>query len=258
MGAVTLNYKDFGSGFPLIILHGLFGSLDNWQTIAKKLAEHFHVFIVDQRNHGKSPHTAEFDYDLLVDDLAQFMQQHGITKAHLLGHSMGGKTVMAFALKRPELVEKLIVADIAPTAYGDKHSNVFNAIFATDAGNKTTREEVQEILRQKLDNDETTVQFLMKGLTRNEDGKGFAWKFNVQSLHNNYEEVSGQVLGGKPFAGKTLFIKGSRSNYINAGNYGEIEALFPKNELTEIKDAGHWVHAEKPAEFTQTVLNFLS
>lgn len=258
MGAVTLNYKEFGSGFPLIILHGLFGSLDNWQTIAKKLAEQFHVFIVDQRNHGKSPHTAEFSYDLLVDDLAEFMQQHGITKAHLLGHSMGGKTVMAFALKHPELVEKLIVVDIAPTAYGDQHSNVFNAIFAADAGNKATREEVQETLRQKLDNDETTVQFLMKGLTRKEDGNGFTWKFNVQSLFDNYTTVSGDVVPGKPFMGKALFIKGGRSNYINAGNYGEIEALFPKNELTEIKDAGHWVHAEKAAEFTEAVSIFLS
>jgi esterase len=256
MNAVTLNYKDFGSGPPLIILHGLFGSLDNWQTIAKKLAEHFHVFIIDQRNHGKSPHTTEFSYELLVEDLRQFMQEHSLTKASLIGHSMGGKAAMAFALKYPEAVDKLIVVDVAPVAYDDKHSSVFDALFAADAENKATREEVQEVLRGKLDNDETTVQFLMKGLTRNEGGTGFTWKFNVDSLHSNYSAISGEVTG-KPFMGKTLFIKGEKSNYVNAGNYTDIQDLFPQNELTEVKDAGHWVHAEKPADFTGAVLNFL-
>jgi pimeloyl-ACP methyl ester carboxylesterase len=128
MEAVILNYKSFGSGFPVIILHGLFGSLDNWQTIAKKLSEKFQVFIVDQRNHGKSPHSNEFSYELMTKDLLQFMQEHGIAKTHLIGHSMGGKTAMQFVLNHPDRVEKLIVADIAPTEYEDRHSNVFDAL----------------------------------------------------------------------------------------------------------------------------------
>jgi pimeloyl-ACP methyl ester carboxylesterase len=258
MEAVSLNYKSFGSGFPVIILHGLFGSLDNWQTIAKKLSEKFQVFIVDQRNHGKSPHSNEFNYELMTNDLLQFMQEHGIAKAHLIGHSMGGKTVMQFALNHPDMVEKLIVADIAPTEYEDRHSNVFDALFAAKVTEQTSREAVQDVLRSKLDGDETTVQFLMKNLTRNESGDGFRWKFNAESLWNNYDIVSGEVDAAEPFTNSTLFIKGEQSSYINSSNYADILRLFPNHELAEIKGAGHWVHAEKPQEFTAVVSDFLS
>ena len=182
---MQLNFKTFGQGFPLIILHGLFGSLDNWQTIAKKLADKLQVYIIDQRNHGKSPHSNEFNYELLSNDLLEFFEQQKIHKAHIIGHSMGGKTAMQFALEHSEKVEKLIVVDVAPVAYEDRHSNVFAALFAADVKSATTREEVENILRQKLDNDEATVQFLLKGLSRDELGKHFEWKFNVESLHKN-------------------------------------------------------------------------
>lgn len=254
---MQLNYKSFGTGYPVIILHGLLGSLDNWQTIAKKIAENFAVYIIDQRNHGKSPHSTDFNYDLLSADLLEFMNEHGIAQAHLIGHSMGGKTVMQFALQHPDKVGKLIVVDVAPTNYEDRHSDVFNALFAADVEKADSREEVQEVLREKLDNDETTVQFLMKGLNRDAEGKHFEWKFNTKVLWDNYRTISNAITADKPYEGEALFIKGQKSSYINHDSYCDVMDLFPNNLLVEIKEAGHWVHAEKPAEFTAEVLKFL-
>ncbi|HRG88160.1 MAG TPA: alpha/beta fold hydrolase [Chitinophagales bacterium] len=264
---MNLNYKKFGEGFPLIILHGLLGSLDNWQTIAKKLADPavvsqpstLDVYIVDQRNHGKSPHTNDFNYDILSADLLEFMQQQQIQQAHLLGHSMGGKTVMKFALQYPEKVAKLIVADVAPVVYEDRHSDVFAALFAADVAKATSRDEIEKVLRQKLDGDETTVQFLMKGLHRAEGyTKGFEWKFNLEVLYKHYADISEGITADKHFTGPALFIKGQRSSYVTGNNYPVIEQLFPNNQLAEIKGAGHWLHAEKPADFLQEVVAFIS
>jgi len=255
---MELNFKKFGEGFPVIILHGLLGSLDNWQTIAKKLSEKFQVYIIDQRNHGKSPHSGDFNYELLSKDLADFFEQHQIGKAHLIGHSMGGKTVMKFALDNPRKVERMIVVDVAPVAYADRHSDVFSALFAADIKSATKREEIEQVLRNKLDNDETTVQFLLKGLNRDKTGEHFEWKFNLDSLHKHYAEISDAVTSPTPFEGRSLFIKGQKSSYVNAENYASIQHLFPNNELVEIKDAGHWVHAETPQEFTEEVIRFLS
>ena len=259
---MKLNFKKIGEGFPVVILHGLLGSLDNWQTIAKKLAESrtgFSIYIIDQRNHGRSPHSSEFSYQLLVEDLKEFFAQQQISKAHVVGHSMGGKTAMLFALQNPELVAKLVGVDITPASYSDKHSDVFSALFKTDAAHAESRQQVETVLRNELQNDETTVQFLMKGLTRIEDGQtgNFVWRFNLEALHNNYSEISKEINADKPFTGETLFIKGEKSSYINASNFSSADKLFPNNQLTEIKGAGHWVHAERPAEFFKAVSEFL-
>jgi esterase len=253
---MNLNYKTFGSGFPLIILHGLMGSLDNWQTLAKKLAEKYTVYIIDQRNHGRSPHTSEFGYQLLANDLLDFYKQHNITKAHLIGHSMGGKTVMRFALDNPQLVDKLVVVDVAPVRYEDRHSDVFAALFNADLKTVKERSEVEEALRTKLGDDETTIQFLLKGLYRDENNN-FKWRFNVKALHEAYTAISDEITAPKPYEGQVLFIKGQKSSYVNPANYSSIMDLFPNNELAEIKEAGHWVHAEKPAEFLAEVEKFL-
>ncbi len=256
---MQLNYKTFGEGFPIIILHGLLGSLDNWQSIAKKLAEkNFKVFIIDQRNHGKSPHSDEFSYQILANDLLDFFDHQAILKAHIIGHSMGGKTAMLFALLHPEKVEKLVVVDIAPAEYEDGHTAIFQALFAADAAHATSREQVQSVLAQKLGNDTTTIGFLMKGLDRDAFAKNFAWKFNLDALWKNYDNISGVIDGNHPFTGKTLFIKGAKSNYINAGNYPEVVRLFPDNQLVEIPGAGHWVHADNPKKFVEEVEKFLA
>ncbi len=256
---MKLNYKVFGEGFPVIILHGLLGSLDNWQTIAKHIAAvPYTTYILDQRNHGRSPHTDEFNYDLLSNDLFEFFKQEKIERAQIIGHSMGGKTAMKFALEHSDRVSKLIVVDVAPVQYEDGHSDVFNALFAADVRHANSREEVEKLLREKLDNDETTVQFLLKSLTRAEAGQtAFQWRFNLDSLSKNYSKMSAAITSPKQFTGETLFIKGEKSSYINAGNFDSIENLFPNNKLVEIKGAGHWVHAEKPQEFLKEVISFL-
>jgi pimeloyl-ACP methyl ester carboxylesterase len=253
---MNLNFKTIGSGFPLIILHGLLGSLDNWQTIAKQMGEHFQVFIIDQRNHGRSPHTDEFSYDLLVNDLLEFMQQQRIDRAHFIGHSMGGKVVMDIALEHPEKVAKLVVVDVAPVEYEDRHSTVFKALFAVDLRTLQSRQQAEGTLRSILGNDESTVQFLMKGLYRDDDNK-FQWRFNVQALYDAYDEISSGITSDKPFEGDTLFVKGEKSEYINAANFSEIIDLFPNNQLVEIAGAGHWVNADRPVQFIDAVLKFL-
>ncbi|MBK8657608.1 MAG: alpha/beta fold hydrolase [Bacteroidetes bacterium] len=263
---MQLNFKKIGEGFPVVILHGLMGSLDNWQTIAKKMAvlseSVFHnplcIYTIDQRNHGRSPHSSLFDYACMTTDLYDFFKQQNIEKAHLIGHSMGGKVAMNFAFQFPELTEKLVVVDIAPESYSDKHSDVFDALFATHASTAESRDAVQAILRSKLQ-DETTVQFLLKSLTRSEmPGVNFEWRFNLEALHKNYAAISGDIPSANPFHGPSLFVKGSNSNYITSSNYGRIAALFPHHTIEEIKQAGHWVHAEKPDEFTDIVLRFIT
>ena len=253
---MNLNFKSIGSGFPLIILHGLLGSLDNWQGIAKQLGEHFQVFIIDQRNHGRSPHSDEFSYQILVDDVLEFMQQQGIAQAHFIGHSMGGKVAMQLALEHNDKVAKLIIVDVAPVEYEDRHSTVFKALFAVDLKTVESRQQAEAILRTYLGQDESTIQFLMKGLYREDDNK-FQWRFNVQALYDTYNEISTGIKADKPFEGETLFIKGEKSDYINASNFSEIIDLFPHNQLVEIAGAGHWVHADNPAEFIGVVLKFL-
>ncbi len=252
---MELNYKVFGEGFPVIILHGLLGSLDNWQSIAKVIAVSYKVYIVDQRNHGRSGHSDDFSYSLIVADLEEFYAAHKIEKAHIIGHSMGGKVAMQFAFKNPDKVEKLIVVDVAPVQYGDRHSHIFKGLLGIDLSKAAEREDVEAQLRDATKEDEGTIQFLMKGLHRN-DANEFEWRFNVAALWKAYNAISDEVSGAS-FEGKTLFIKGQKSSYITAENYGVISDYFPNNELTEIDGAGHWVHAEKPKEFTEEVLRFL-
>jgi pimeloyl-ACP methyl ester carboxylesterase len=211
---------------------------------------------VDQRNHGKSPHSNEFSYELLVADLFDFFQQHEISKAHIIGHSMGGKAAMLFALEHTEAAKKLIVVDAAPVQYEDKHNKIFEALFAADVQHATSRTQVEERLREKLD-DEATVQFLLKGLMRSESGKGFEWKFNLDSLYKNYEQIAGAVSSANKFSDKALFIKGEKSDYISAKNFAAIKLLFPFAELVEIKNTGHWVHADSPSDFLNAVEAFL-
>jgi len=252
---VILNFKKLGEGFPIIVLHGLLGSLDNWQSIAKQLSANYTVYLIDQRNHGKSPHSEAFDYNILSSDLLDFFEQHQLTKAHILGHSMGGKTAMHFCLNHPEKVAKLIVADIAPSGYSDQHNSIFNALLSIDLSTITSREEVQEKL-MPLIKEKGTLLFLMKGLTRTDENQ-FAWRFNVDSLYKNYLLIADFPTHENGVQTPTLFLKGADSNYINSTNYSDILRLFPNHELEEIPDAGHWLHAENPTAFLSAVVRFL-
>lgn len=252
---MKLNFKTYGQGEPLIILHGLLGSLDNWSTLGKKFAENYTVFIVDQRNHGKSPHSSDFNYQLLVDDLHEFMEDNHIYSANILGHSMGGKTAMYFAMEHPDKVDKLIVADIAPMQYPMGHQQVFEALFSVDLNKVKTRNEVDQKLQDYIQ-DFGVRQFLMKGLTRNKE-RNFIWKFNVVEIWESYKEILKTFDLDLIFEGETLFIRGANSDYIKDEYLSIIEEHFPNNDLKTIENAGHWLHAEQPEIFFNIVIDFL-
>ncbi len=252
---LELNAKIMGQGPALIILHGLFGSLDNWVTLGRQWSEEFTVILVDQRNHGKSPHDETWNYEVMAQDLRDFMDQQGIPQAHLLGHSMGGKTVMQFATEYPEMVDRLIVADMAPKAYKPHHEVIIKALNAIDLSQVSSRQEVDESLKASIP-EMGTRQFLLKGLGRDED-KNLAWKFNLPVITRDYPNVLANIDGDLPFDGPTLFLSGSASNYVQQSDHGEIQERFPQARFVELAGVGHWLHAEAPDEFSKEVLAFL-
>ena len=253
---MQLNFKTFGQGEPIIILHGLFGMLDNWQTIAKKLADTHTVFIVDQRNHGRSPHVEEHTYAGMADDLLQFMQDQFIQKAHILGHSMGGKTAMHFALNHPDQVDKLIVVDIAPKTYPNGHDEIFAALQSLKLNELESRKEIDEQLSNFIS--ETGVrQFLMKNIERSREN-GYALKMNLPVIYRDYPTILQEPELDDPFEGETLFIRGAKSRYVKDEDVLNILEFFPNARLETILDAGHWVHAERPQELLDLVKDFLA
>jgi len=253
---VQLNYKKFGeTGSTIIILHGLLGSLDNWQTIAKQLATSHIVYIVDQRNHGRSPHTDEMSYELLSQDMQEFCTQQNISKAIFMGHSMGGKAAMLLALQKAGLVEKLIVVDIAPTFYDGGHETILFAMAEAPLKSTEKREDIDKFLEPRIHNFGVR-QFIMKNLTRNEKNQ-FKWKCNFEALILNYRMLMDFPKSESVFQGKTYFIKGETSNYINQDNFEACDQYFPDNKIIEIKNAGHWVHADNPSGFLETIISIL-
>jgi pimeloyl-ACP methyl ester carboxylesterase len=249
---MKLNYKKLGeSDSTLIILHGLLGSLDNWQTIAKQLSSTHQVYIVDQRNHGRSPHTEEMSYEVLAQDMVEFCAQHQISKTTIIGHSMGGKVAMFLALQHPELIEKLIVVDIAPTFYDGGHETILFAMAEAPLKSTEKREDIDQFLQPRIHNFGVR-QFIMKNLSRDEKGQ-FEWKCNLEALILNYRLLMDFPKSDNIFTGKTYFIKGELSNYINPDNWDACDKYFPDNTILEVKAAGHWVHAENPEGFLEKV-----
>lgn len=253
---MELNYKVFGEGDPVIILHGLFGMLDNWQTFAKGLAEDYMVYLVDQRDHGKSPHTDEFNYTLLAEDLSQFMEDNWIHEARLIGHSMGGKTVMQFAYDYPDMVEQMVVVDIAPKTYEPGHELIFKALRAVDIDAVTSRKEVEDILSKYIDQPGVRL-FLMKNLQRRKEG-GFRWKMNLELLYIAYPKILADTTTDGIIEVDTLFVKGEHSKYISGDAEEKIAQKYSQYKIHQIDDAGHWVHADKPKELLSVVQEFFS
>lgn len=251
---MKLHYKQFGEGEPLIILHGLMGMLDNWQGPAKVFAEHFNVFIIDQRNHGHSPHSNEFSYQLMMEDLLEFVEDHNIENAHFIGHSMGGKTVMKFAQNYPEFVDKLIIADIAPRAYEVHHQQILAGLLAVDLNTVKSRGEAENILKSYIP-DFDVRQFLLKNLYWIEKGQ-LAWRFNLETINRTITDI-GEEINDAMYEGETLFIRGENSNYVQESDIEMINTYFPHAKTSTIKNAGHWVHAEQPEAFINEVINFL-
>lgn len=252
---MKLFYRQSGQGSPLIILHGLFGSSDNWYTLAKVFAERFTVYLVDQRNHGQSPQSVEFDYKLLTEDLEEFIQEHAIQKPVIMGHSMGGKAAMNFAIKYPGQLSKLIVVDIVPKAYPVHHDAILDGLKAIPLTGLGSRNEADKILSDYVP-EPAVRQFLLKNLSRKNEG-GFEWKINLEAIDRNIEQMGVDLIFSGKYDGPSLFVKGKKSNYYGDDDEALIKTIFPKAEFAAL-DTGHWVQAEKPDEFSKLVLNYLA
>ncbi len=254
----------------MIILHGLYGSSDNWVSIARELSDRFEVFVPDQRNHGESPRAGQHDYGSMSGDLCEFMDDNGIRKVLLLGHSMGGKTAMLFAMECPERVASLIVVDIAPVAYHDmalnssiaaNHAKMIDAMLAVDLASAESREEVSLALSTAIGSERVRM-FLLKNLSRDSEQR-FFWKINLPVLRENLDEIMDalpyeEVLkkgGIKGFP--VMFVRGEKSDYIAPEHHALIKQLFPTAEIVSIPGAGHWLHAEQPELLIKNLDYFL-
>jgi pimeloyl-ACP methyl ester carboxylesterase len=254
-GSVGLNYKKLGSGPHLIILHGLFGSLDNWMTLGKQWSEAYTVWLIDQRNHGKSPHTEAFSYPLMAADLHAFFEAEGIEQAIVLGHSMGGKTAMEFSVHFSDKVKQLIVVDIAPVAYEVHHYPIIRALESVELETIDSRQQAEEELSKQI-SEAGVRQFLLKNLERKKVG-GYRWKFNLPVLSREIVPISAYDVPQGKYEGETLFVKGAKSDYIVDENRETIREKFPAARVVTIKGAGHWVHAEQAEAFYTAVSTFM-
>ena len=262
---MELAFHKSGSGKPLVILHGLYGSSGNWMSIGKKLSQYFTVYLPDQRNHGHSPHHPVHTYETLREDLYEFFRIHRIENAILMGHSMGGKTAMSFALQYGSKIDKLIVVDIAPVDYRNTsqqviHEKIISTLQLTDPTVIHNRNEADQMMQASIPQ-YGIRQFLLKNLKRNDNGR-YEWILNIDAIAGNMEHIAAGIL---PESSQevyrtdvpALFIKGEKSRYIDRDSEAVIHRVFTHSRIVTIPGAGHWVHAEQPALFLQAVCEFL-
>jgi esterase len=253
--AKLLNYQQSGSGKNIILIHGLFGRLENLNMVAKALAKNYQVTSVDVRNHGDSFHDSVMNYSTMAQDIIDIMQHLAITSAVVLGHSMGGKIAMELALTAPALVEKLIVADIAPAEYPPHHNQIIAGLSSLDFTRIKQRKDADKQLSQYVDN-LSVRQFLLRNLS-SENGQ-FSFKCNLENIAKNYPQIIKAYQGSNSYQGPTLFIKGANSDYILPEHRTAILRLFPQSRARVIQGAGHWLHAEKTVAFNRSVEEFLT
>jgi esterase len=254
---VKLIHKIYGTGQPVIIMHGLFGMGDNWRTIARMLEDQCQSIVVDMRNHGRSPHDPEMNFQVMADDILELMDDLGLDQATLLGHSMGGKVAMHIALHHPDRISRLIVADIAPKLYPPHHTAVIEAISSIDFNSMQDRSDIENTMAAYLGNDQSTIQFLMKNISRDAEGR-LEWKANMPVIISAYQHLMETIGETGTFPGPTLFIRGQKSRYIQDEDLPMIAELFPHYRLETIPGAGHWVHADAPTAFAEAVSRFLA
>lgn len=252
---MTLHHRIMGEGgTPLLILHGLFGSSDNWQTLGRLFAEDRQVILVDQRNHGRSFHRPEMDYSIMAEDLRLLLNELGIKRAHILGHSMGGKTVMRFAMKHPSYCESILIADIGPGENESHHDAILRGLQAPNLEKLSSRKEVESALSESV-KDKGVLMFLMKNLYWIEKGK-LAWRMNLPVIVEHFQEILASI-GSDTVMVPGLFIRGTASDYVRDEDWQYIERQFPMCDLASIEGAGHWLHAEQPEQFYDIVQDFL-
>ena len=261
---MELFFRKYGEGPPLIIIHGLYGSSDNWVGIGRKLAKNFEVFLIDQRNHGRSPHSSDHTYQLLKEDLREFMDTQSIEKAIIIGHSMGGKTAMFFAADYPERVNHLIITDISPRSYKSTdsgqllaHSKIIRAMYNLDFYGITSRQEIDDILAKTIPENRIR-QFLLKNIKRSKDNE-YSWNLNIKAIRNELANIMEGLDENQPeITGfPVLFIKGENSDYILDEDKKAILQIFPHADSETIPNAGHWLHVEQPELFLQKIKDFI-
>lgn len=265
---MKLAYKEFGSGKTIIIIHGLYGSSDNWVSIARTLESKYHLIVPDMRNHGESPHSDTHTYNDMVNDLHELALDLDLQNIIIAGHSMGGKVAMLFAAKFPELVKKLIVIDISPFSNNNRlnlsvvkedHKNILNNLNTLAMEGVQSRGDAENHMKKDIAN-KTIRLFLLKNLKKTEQNK-YSWKINVGVLLNNIDNILGEIdlhpykenLAAIP----TLFIKGGKSPYLIEADFESISSIFKQVNFKVIEDTGHWIHAEKPKEFTEACISFI-
>ena len=264
---MKLFYRKYGEGPPLVILHGLMGSSDNWVSIAKMISTSFTVYLPDMRNHGLSPHSDLNDYDSISTDILEFADEHGLGKFFLAGHSMGGKASVHFTMKYPEKIAGLLVADISPFRAADTRSKEFNQglkllriIVETDVSQAESRNDLDALLAGKVPSAKFRA-FVMKNLRRTAGNK-FEWKINAEALMKNVEKIMDGLPCenglNTPVSGfPVIFLKGEKSDYLRSADWDDIVRIFPAAVLKVIKNAGHWIHADNPEEVSGTLLSLL-
>ena len=251
-----LNSTIKGDGKPLLILHGYFGMSDNWKTLGNQFSENYQVHLIDQRNHGRSFHASEFNYEVLVEDLKRYIDYHQLDDVYIIGHSMGGKTAMLFAVTYSELVNKLVVVDISPKEYQPHHNAILAGLNSIDFSISNTRKLVDIQLSEFIP--EVGVrQFLLKNVYWKEKGV-LDFRFNLESLMINNFQVGKPLPADGVYRSETLFLKGQNSDYIMPSDEMMINVHFPVNRIVEISNSGHWLHAENPKEFYGVVSGFLA
>lgn len=254
---MKLHSKKYGDkGQDLIVIHGLFGMSDNWSTLGRKFSKRFKVHLIDLRNHGRSPHSREFNYDVMCEDLIEYIEDYNIKKPLVIGHSLGGKVAMKLAFTHAEILEKLLIADISPRRYNtDFHENLLKILYSLPLEDFERREDIEEILAETFENRGMRL-FLMKNLFRNEHNK-FAWRFNIDVLLEKVSNIQEAEFINSKCNVPTLFIRGGDSNYVTSEDEIIIKKHFTNFSISTIEGAGHWLHAEKPDLFYDEVIKFI-
>ena len=251
---MKLNYKKIGEGEPLFIIHGLFGSSDNWITVGKQLSQHHQVILVDLRNHGDSPHSTQWNYKVMADDIYLLAGNLGFNHINLIGHSMGGKVGMTLAAIQAGFLNKLIVADIAPKAYTIRHREIIDGLLSIDLNDLESRKEAERQLAVYV-HEAGIRQFLLKNLDR--DKVGFKWKLNLEVINRHLENIGEATFPKIKIETPTLFIRGMNSDYVTDEDVLEIRKYYSNSIVETVGNAGHWLHAEQPEAFVKIVLDFL-
>ncbi|GBD02672.1 Esterase YbfF [bacterium HR18] len=255
---VDLAYRAYGTEGPaLLILHGLLGSSGNWHTLASKaFAPHFRVWALDLRGHGRSPHAEPIDYPTMAADVLAFMDRYQLGRAHVLGHSMGGKVAMELALRAPDRVDRLVVVDIAPRAYEARHNHILQALRDIDLAQYNNRQAIDKALAASIPED-SIRQFLLKNLLYDAATQTYRWQVDLQGLMRYYDRINAAINNQRQFTGPALFVRGERSDYLTESDATHMHRLFPRAQMVIIPGAGHWVHADAPEAFAHTVVTFL-